>query len=154
MASVLAGLTFALAGCGDASPPAKSSPAASSIQSLVRQQFKISDADANGMVSRSEARAEAMRDFRAMDVNADGSVTVEDFRAELSSGRAPRSKLSARQVFEVSLPWDYSKDGMITFAEYWRHVYKDIFLAMDADRDGQVSEREVLAYKLRRGHAK
>ncbi|GAG16619.1 unnamed protein product, partial [marine sediment metagenome] len=80
--------------------------------------------------------------FRRMDADGDGALTEKEY---VSRTRWPEQK--ARAIWRAS---DFNGDGEVTEGEYClnRRVTdkaKEVFAWIDADKDGKVTEKEVLA---------
>jgi len=119
--------------------------------------FKKMDADGNGTLSKAEMEKgmpRAAKDFDAIDANKDGQVSHDELRARLR-GKAQAARQEGVERFKQadldgnsSLSKEEAEKGM-------PRVAKD-FDAIDADKDGQVTQDELRAsmrdkMKQRRG---
>ena len=101
--------------------------------------FAAMDADRDGRVSAREHAAAAAKMFKTMDADGDGKVTAAEMDAA-----SPGGGLSAAEKIKVV---DSDRDGVLTAKEHVR-ASRTMFLRMDKDKDGSLSEAEFDA-----GHA-
>ena len=92
--------------------------------------------------AKADSDAGYKRIFRRLDADGDGAVTEKEYVSRTRWGEQ-----KARAIWRAS---DFNGDGQVTESEYClnRRVTdkaKDLFAWIDADRDGKVTEKEVLA---------
>ncbi|MBT9611746.1 MAG: hypothetical protein IV108_00600 [Burkholderiales bacterium] len=131
-----------------AEPPAKAERGAQPCVDK-KQHFQKLDLDKNGAISREEAKTHARMDkgFEAMDTNKDGQVTEAEYR-DYAKARMERHREKAKT--EMKARWDKADangDGMLSREEAKGSSYvMKHFDAIDADKNGQVSEQEIADY--------
>lgn len=115
-----------------------------SLSIRIRNDFRRTDTNGNGMISATEATKSIMADFKAMDVNDDGVITLKDLKLSIPKG-------SSKPTGSIShyLPYDTNGDGRIKEAEYVGAIRTRVFRPMDRNHDGQISLSEALEYNLR-----
>jgi Ca2+-binding EF-hand superfamily protein len=110
-------------------------------------EMKAIDTNGDGKLSSEEHAAGAKQTFDAMDSNGDGKVTAAEMEAaqERTSGKET-SKAEMRAANKIKVI-DRDGDGVLTEVERASAV-RTMFEALDTDKDGSISQSEVLA-----GHA-
>jgi Ca2+-binding EF-hand superfamily protein len=131
-----------------AEPPAKAERGAQPCKDK-KQHFQRFDLDKNGAISREEAKPHPRmeKDFEAMDANTDGQVTEAEYR---DYAKARMEQYREKVKTEMKARWDKADtngDGALSREEAKAspQIAKH-FDAMDADKNGQVSEQEVADY--------
>jgi Ca2+-binding EF-hand superfamily protein len=114
--------------------------------------FKKADADNDGTLTRTEAKAmpRVAKNFAAIDADKDGTVSLDEIRASIQQA-AQKMHERAVEKFKAA---DKDNDGTLTKdeAKAMPRVAKH-FDAIDADKDGTVSEKEIHDY-MKAQHAK
>jgi Ca2+-binding EF-hand superfamily protein len=107
--------------------------------------FKKADADNDGTLTRAEAKSmpRVAKNFDAIDTDKDGTVSLDEVRA---SAKAAAKAMHERGVQRFKSA-DKDSDGTLTKdeAKALPRVAKN-FDAIDADKDGTVSEQEIHDY--------
>ena len=98
--------------------------------------------DAGKTARKVDPDAAFKRIFRRLDADGNGVVTEKEY---VGRSRWPEGK--ARKIWRAS---DADGDGKVTEAEYCRNrrvtdKAKELFVWIDADKDGNLSEQEVVA---------
>ena len=107
--------------------------------------FKKADTDNDGTLTRAEAKSmpRVARNFDAIDADKDGTVSLDEIRASIQQA-AQKMHDSAVEKFKAA---DKDHDGTLTKdeAKAMPWVAKN-FYAIDADKDGTVSGKEIRDY--------
>lgn len=137
-------------------PPEQSQGAANAAahsEVVERELFGRLDVDGDGMISDTEAEADAEFDgsFSAIDSDGDGLVTSAEYdayaRANLSTGGQNAADQSQAAVTTLWANFDADTDGRLSAAEVEADAgLSSSFEAIDDDGDGFVTQDEYRAY--------
>ncbi|OGA74533.1 MAG: hypothetical protein A3G81_25455 [Betaproteobacteria bacterium RIFCSPLOWO2_12_FULL_65_14] len=113
--------------------------------------FKKADADGNGMLSRAEVEKslpKLARQFDVIDANRDGNLTPEEIRAWSRARRGHRRETAGAKFQEYFKRADADGDGALSRAEAGQGMPRIArkFDAIDANRDGKVTQDEMRAW--------
>ncbi len=115
------------------------------------ESFKKADADGNGMLSRAEVEKslpKLARQFDAIDANRDGNLAPEEIRAWSRARRGHRRESARARFQEYFNKADTDGDGALSRAEAEQGMPRIArkFDAIDANRDGKVTQDEMRAW--------
>lgn len=115
------------------------------------ERFKQADTDANGQISRDEAKAlpRLGKSFDEVDANRDGQLSPEEMRAFHQKMRSARGAERFKKL-------DTDGDGRVSAAEAKANAPRmaEHFTQLDANGDGFVTPEEMKAAHARHGKGK
>jgi len=107
--------------------------------------FKKADKDSDGTLTKDEARAmpRVAKNFDAIDTDKDGTVSLDEIRASMKKAGQHIHERAVERFKSA----DKDNDGTLTKeeAKAMPRVAKN-FAAIDADKEGTVSEKEIHDY--------
>lgn len=110
------------------------------------ESFQTMDANGDDRVSRDEHATAAQRMFADMDLNRDGSVTPIEMDGRARQNGTLVDRESAEKVKQI----DRNNDGQLTSVEH-EIGSSEVFIKMDSDGNGFLSEEEFTAGHQTRG---
>jgi Ca2+-binding EF-hand superfamily protein len=108
--------------------------------------LKQMDPDGDGRITRTEHAAGVQAKFGKLDTNSDGIISAAELAADREQRTTSKLKFWEKDnktpVSEKLSSLDQNGDGQVTRAEYETHADAS-FTALDADKDGTISEKEL-----------
>ena len=113
------------------------------------ERLKQADTDANGLISRDEAKAlpRIAKHFDEIDANRDGQLSSDELRGYHEKMRAQHEQARAQRMAEHWKKIDTDGDGKVSLAEAKANAPRmaEHFSQLDANGDGFITPEEMKA---------
>lgn len=103
--------------------------------------FDLADTNKDGYVDRAEDEAANLKSFKSYDTDGDGKLSQPEMAAKFKG--LPQSEV-ARGVSSNLALMDSDKDGSISWDEFKKWYYDNMFHAMDKDNDDRLTKDEFI----------
>lgn len=117
---------------------ADASPALAQAKTTI---FDLADKNKDGFVDRAEDEAANLKSFKSYDTDSDGKLSQAEMSAKFKG--LPPSEIARGISANLSL-MDSDKDGSISWDEFKRWYYENMFSAMDKDHDDRLTKSEFI----------